>query len=194
MALVVGVGAVLAAAALVVGLVLIFRASGGHEPDRRVSLPNSAGDYQLIRSIGGPSVVAMLGNQLATLGPISQALNNAQVGVYGIGSSPDTLPTVVFLGFNRADSRAVDDLLGSGSADRVAGQVLTGAGAGESSGFDTGPMGGALRCAAAHSNTTVYTPCVWVDHSTLGVVLRVGNVDLGDAAGVTLQFRAAAEH
>ena len=136
----------------------------------------------------------MLGSQLGSLGAISDAISTAQIGVYGTGGGPTALPTVVFLGFNRADSSAIDSLIASGSATKVARDVLGGAGSDTPSSFDPGPYGGALDCAQARRNATAYTPCVWVDGSTLALVLRIGDVDTGIAAGMTREFRAAAEH
>jgi hypothetical protein len=193
-AMIVAIAAVVVAALVVVGLVVVFRASGGHEPARRVSLPDSAGNYQLIRSVDGKTAAAMLGSQLGSLGAISDAISTAQIGVYGTGSGPTALPTVVFLGFNRADSSAIDGLIASGSAATVARDVLGDAGSGAASPFDPGPFGGALDCAQASRNGTAYTPCVWVDRSTLALVLRIGDIDTGSAAGTTREFRAAAEH
>lgn len=177
---------------LVIALVLIFSASGGGRPDRRVAVPSSAGSYRLIRSMGGGQVRALLGNQLGSLGPISQALDTARIGVYGTGQNP--LPTVVFLGFNRADSGAIESLLSGSSPQLVAHELLAEAGSGASQTFATGPFGGSLQCAQASKDGTAYTPCVWVDRTTLALVLRVGDTDLGAAAGITRQFRAAAEH
>jgi hypothetical protein len=190
---VVAIAAVTVAALVVVGLLLLFRASGGQEPAHRVSLPDSAGDYQLIRSVDGRTAAAMLGSQLGSLGAISEAISTAAIGVYGTGGGPTALPTVVFLGFNRADSHTIDVLLASGSAGDVARKVLGGAGSATPSAFDPGPFGGALECAQAHRNATAYTPCVWVDRSTLALVLRIGKIDTGVAAGITREFRAAAE-
>lgn len=191
---IIAIAAVVVAALVVVGLVVLVRTNGGHEPARRVSLPDSAGDYQLIRSVDGKTAAAMLGSQLGSLGSISDAISTAQIGVYGTGGGPTALPTVVFLGFNRADSSTIGDLLASGSATNVARDVLGGAGSEAPSSFDPGPFGGALDCARARRNATAYTPCVWVDRSTLALVLRIGDVDTGTAAEMTRQFRAAAEH
>jgi hypothetical protein len=191
---IVAIAAIVVAALVVVGLVVVFRASGGHEPTRRVSLPDAAGDYQLIRSVDGRTAASMLGSQLGSLGAISDAMSSAQIGVYGTGSGPTALPTVVFLGFNRSDSSAIDSLIGSGSAAKVAREVLGGASSVSASSFDPGPYGGALDCTQARRNATAYTPCVWVDGSTLALVLRIGDIDTGIAAGMTREFRAAAEH
>jgi hypothetical protein len=182
------------AALVAVGLVVVFRASGGHEPARRVSLPDSAGNYQLIRSVDGKTAASMLGSQLGSLGAISDAISTAQIGVYGTGTGPTALPPVVFLGFTRADSSAIGGLIASGSSAKVARDGLGGAGSSETSAFDPGPFGGALDCAQASRNGTAYTPCVWVDRSTLALVLRIGDVDTRTAAGMTREFRAAAEH
>ncbi len=188
----VAAAAVTGAAVLVIALVLIFSTSGGHQQDRRVTLPSSAGKFQLVRSIGSSEIETMLGNQLGSLGPLTHALGTAQVGVYGEG--PSALPTIVFLGFNRSDSSAVDSMLRNASPKQLAYDLLSGAGASRPETFDPGPFGGSLRCAQATKGGTAYTPCVWVDHSTLAMVLQVGDVQVGSAAGVARQFRDAAEH
>lgn len=188
--------ALLVAAVTVWGLVTLMRASGSSPAAqlKRISLPASVADLQLVRSVSGPTVRALLEQQLGPLGPIEDAMDTAQVGIYRVGSDGPT--TVVFLGFNAADSTRIDALLGSQDADGVIDQVMSGAGAGAGAAahFDPGPLGGALRCAQASKNGQPYTPCVWADRSTLGMVLQIGFVDTTRAANTTTQFRAAAEH
>jgi len=186
--------ALLVAVVTVWGLVTLMQASGGNRvtPDKRISLPGSVAGLQLVRSVSGPTVRALLEQQLGSLGPIEDAMDTAQVGIYRVGSDGPT--TVVFLGFNAADSTQIDALLGSHDANSVVDQVLSGAGARGATHAEPGPLGGALRCSQASKNGQPYTPCVWADRSTLGLVLQIGLIDTARAADTTVQFRTAAEH
>ena len=186
--------ALLVAAVTVWGLVTLMQASGGSRstPDKRISLPTTVAEYQLVRSVSGPTVRALLEQQLGSLGPIEDAMDTAQVGIYRVGS--DGLTTVVFLGFNAADSTQIDALLGSHDANTVVSQVMSGAGARGAAHAEPGPLGGALQCAQASKNGQPYTPCVWADRSTVGLVLQIGLIGTTRAADTAVQFRAAAEH
>ena len=191
-ATVVAISAVVVAALAVVAIVVLFRASGSG-PQHRISLPDSAGGYRLVRTVDGQTAEAMLGSAASSLGPISSALAVAKIGLYGTGGA-DALPTVIFLGFNRADSAAIDALMQRRSADQVTGELLDGTASAPPRSFDTGPLGGSLKCASAARGATSFTPCAWVDASTIGLLLRVGTVDEGAMADLTLSFRTAAEH
>jgi hypothetical protein len=191
-ATVVAIAAVVVAALAVVAIVVLFGASGSG-PQRRLSLPGSAGGYHLVRTVDGQTAEAMLGPAAGSLGPISSALAVAKIGVYGSGGA-DALPTVIFLGFNRADSVAIDALMQRRSADQITGELLDGTASAPPRSFDAGPLGGSLKCASAVRGSTAFTPCAWVDASTVGLLLRVGTVEEGAMADLTLNFRAAAEH
>jgi len=186
--------AVLVAAVTVWGLVALMQASDGNRgtAQRRISLPSAVADLQLVRSVSGSTVRALLEQQLGSLGPIDDAMDTAQVGIYRVGSDGPT--TVVFLGFNATDSTQIDALLGSTDANGVVEQIMSGAGARGAARAEPGPLGGALQCAQASKNGQPYTPCVWADRSTLGLVLQIGLVDTARAADTAVQFRAAAEH
>jgi hypothetical protein len=183
---VVVVGVVLAWA-----LVMLTRVGAQDGTQTRVSLPDVAGDYQLVRAVDGHAVAGILARQLGSLGALDAALSTAQVGVYRLGPTGPT--NLVFLGFNAADSTQIDDLLNGSSAQEITDQVMVGAGASSPASLDPGPFGGALQCAAGGPGQP-YTPCVWADRSTLGLVLQVGAVDVSRAGDTTRVFRAAAEH
>lgn len=186
------------AAIALVAIVGLFRASslsgtdGAHQP-RTLSLPDRAGDYVLQRSIDPSMVRSMLGSQVGSLGPVQDALDSAKIGVYG--DSPTAPPTVIFVGFAAADSRTIADLLGSNKPSAAVDHVLAGTtGGGSATSLEPGPLGGVLKCENAERNGTLFTPCAWADQDTIAVVMRVGTVDLDDAADITRELRAAAEH
>ncbi|MGH8962125.1 MAG: hypothetical protein ACRDWT_13220 [Jatrophihabitantaceae bacterium] len=185
---------VLAIALVAAGIIALVGVLGSNtdRSRRTISLPDMAGNYQLIRSIDGQSIEAMLGSQLGSLGPIQGALDSAKVGVYGLG--PNAGPTIVFLGFSAADSASIRQLLASAGSDAVVTEVMSGAGASVPRAIGPGQLGGALQCSQAIKNGTSFTPCVWADNDTLAMVLQIGIVDVDDAGAVTLQFRSAAEH
>jgi hypothetical protein len=190
-ALIVG-AAVVTAAVLVWALVLLADAGSDRAQRTRVSLPAVSGRYQLVQAVDGATVAAMVQRQLGSLGPVQGAVDAAQVGIYRLGTDGPT--TLVFLGFNAADSAQIDRLLGSGSYAQVAAQVLSGVGGGSPAGMQAGPFGGALQCAQAVKNAQPLTPCAWADRSTLGLVLQIGTVDLANAGATARSFRSAAEH
>lgn len=172
------------------GLIAFVWANGpSPRTQRMISLPTSAGAYELIRPIDPASVQATFGNQL---GPLSAALSSAQVGVYGLG--PAAVSTLVFIGFNAADSADISSLLSSTSSDQVVDQVMTEAGATGGRLIGPGPLGGALECAASAQSGTPLTACAWADRDTLALLVQVGHVDIDTAGALALQFRAAAEH
>jgi hypothetical protein len=185
--------ATLATVLIAFGLVAMFRASGGgHHPDPRLSLPTVAGRYQLINALDGATVRRELGPTLGALGPVQDALNSAQMGVYGVGA--DGLAVIVFLGFNGADSASVRHLLTGTNPAGVVAQLMSGAAAGSTTSIAPGPFGGALSCAPAQQGGTPFTACAWADHATLALVLRIGRVSAADVGADTQVFRAAAEH
>jgi hypothetical protein len=195
---IVALAATTIAAIALVAIVGLFRASslsgsdGASEP-RTLSLPDRAGDYVLLRSIDPATVRSMLGSQVGSLGLVQDALDSAKIGVYG--EAPTAPPTVIFVGFAAADSRTVADLLDHNDAGAAVDQVLAGTtGGGAATSVAPGPLGGALKCENAERNGTLFTPCAWADQDTVAVVMRVGTVSLDDAADITRELRAAAEH
>ena len=195
---VVALAATTIAAIALVAIVGLFRAgnlsgSGGAHQPRTLSLPDRAGDYVLLRAIDPSTVRSMLGSQVGSLGLVQDALDSAKIGVYG--DAPTAPPTVIFVGFAAADSRTIADLLDQQSPGAAVDQVLAGtAGGGAATSLEPGPLGGALKCENAQRNGTLFTPCAWADQDTLAVVMRVGTVTLDDAADITRELRAAAEH
>lgn len=182
-------------AALVAVAVVVFRGDGdgASAQGRRISLPDSAGDYRLIRALPGSSMSALFGDRISALGPVSQALGSAQVGVYRTGGAASALPTLIFFGFNRADSAPIARLLSGGTPAQVTTELLSHSVAVPPRSFPPGPLGGSLQCTQASSAGTPFTPCAWADGSTVALVLRVGTASVTEAAGVARQFRAAAE-
>lgn len=192
---VISIAAVVVAALATVGGIVAFRGGGGGDgpQGRRISLPDSAGSYQLIRALPGSSVSALFGDKVSALGPVSQALGTAQIGVYRVSGTASALPTLIFFGFNRADSAPIARLLSGGTPAQVTTELLSHSVAAPPRGFAPGPLGGSLQCTQASSSGTPFTPCAWADGSTVALVLRVGTVDVTNAADVARGFRAAAE-
>jgi hypothetical protein len=187
------VAGAIATALVIAGVIaLVGAGSSKPRPQRTISLPDSVGEYRLIRSIDGRTVEAILGSQLGSLGAIQGALDSAKVGVYGLGQNGG--PKIVFLGLAAADNSSIGDLLSSTGSDGVVTQVMSGAGTGVPKTIGPGPLGGALKCSHASENGTSFTPCAWADQDTLALVMQFGLVDVDDAGAVTLQFRSAAEH
>lgn len=184
--------AVVTVAVLAWALVMLADSGSQQLTRARVSLPESVGQYQLVHAVDGRTVAAMLQRQLGSLGPVQDAMDTAQVGIYRIGTDGPT--TLVFLGFNAADSAQIDDLLSATNKGGVVADVLAGAGGSSPVSVAAGPLGGALQCARAVKNMQPLTPCAWADRSTLGMVLQIGTVDLRDAGRTARSFRSAAEH
>jgi hypothetical protein len=184
--------AVAATALIVAGVLAVAGPGSATHHARSIRLPDAAGDYQLIRTIDGSTIESVLGSQLGSLGAMQDALDKAKVGVYGVG--PAASATIVFLGFNAADSSSIDNLLGSTDAKSVVSQVMAGTGGNSPTAISPGPQGGALACSQTIADGTSFTPCAWADDDTLAVVMEVGLVDVNDAGATTLLFRAAAEH
>lgn len=189
----ISIAAVVVAALATVGGIVAFGGGGDGPPGPRITLPDSAGGYQLIRALPGSSVSALFGDKVSALGPVSQALGTAQIGVYRANGTASALPTLIFLGFNRADSAPVARLLTGGTPVQVTTELLSHSVAVPPRAFAPGPLGGSLQCAQASSSGTPFTPCAWADGSTVALVLRVGTVDVTGAADVAREFRAAAE-
>ena len=185
------------AAIALVAIVGLFRASslsddGAHQP-RTLSLPATAGELTLIRTVDAATVRSLLGRQIGSLGLVEDALDTAKIGVYG--QSATAPPTVIFVGFDAASSPTIADLLHGRSPAAVVDQVLGGtSGAAPATSMSPGQLGGSLKCANADRDGTLFTPCAWADADTVAVVMRVGTVDLADVAATTRDLRAAAEH
>jgi hypothetical protein len=113
------------------------------------------------------------------------------VGGYVGDSEADQL---VFIGNSVSRDPALKRRLARMSASGLAGQVLTAAGASTVLDVDSGALGGVVRCGQLWVTSSHETDgaCVWVDGSTLGMVLAPDS-SVGTAATLLATLRTAVE-
>ena len=117
-------------------------------------------------------------------------ISNPMVGVYS--HAVDGAPGVILLGLNVADSKELSHEMDTRSIDDVAGEILKSAGLNDAKSYDAGTLGGTLQCGTLDEPHGKLATCVWLDHSTLGVVFQIsGSPD--QAAAITMDIRTAGE-
>ena len=73
-----------------------------------------------------------------------------------------------------ADSKELTHEMGTHSVSDEAKAVLKGAGMSDAKDYDPGSFGGVLKCGSVTGATgDSFATCVWLDHSTMGMVLQL---------------------
>lgn len=154
-----------------------------------LTVPAKAGDYvQLTNSTAnqvGDSILSAVKDADA-----ESVWSNPKVGVYAKSANGD--PEVILLGLNVADSKELTREMGTNSIAEEAKVILKSAGLSSAQSYDAGKFGGELRCGTLDSGGTPLATCIWIDHSTVGVVYQI-NGQPSDTAAVAKTIREAGE-
>jgi hypothetical protein len=184
--------------ALIVAGVATLLAVGASDDDdgppaatHQLRVPDSFGSYQRLHSAQAQQVEQDMRDRFATRGNFeSQVYAHAQLGIYAVSSQ--AVPSLYYIGVDGTHSATVRDLLDSNSPSHNADSFLLGASVSTSTSYPEGNLGGSLKCGNGEQGQAM---CVWVDHSTLGVVLDVDeSVPLQELAQATRALRTAAEY
>lgn len=185
-----------AVVAVLVTIVSVLSSSGTDGAGRSLTLPDTAGDYNLFETITGSQLMNLAsGGPFATLS--SGDVANARAALYSRGSS--SAPSIVFIGFVAKDSPDIGQELRTQPADEVVDMVLSGAGAGSitPTSVPAGPLGGVMKVAQVAIDSQTATVGVWADNDTLGMVMDFDPTDQPSTprmGAITLALRSAAEH
>jgi hypothetical protein len=157
----------------------------------RVRVPESFAGYQRMESAQAKQVEQDMRDRLTTRGKYeAKVYKNAQLCIYA--PPAQTSPSLYFVGVDAKSSGTVDDLLGANSPSHNVDSFLLGASVSNSTSYPAGTYGGSLKCGHDSDGQPL---CVWVDRSTLGVVVGIDEtITLPEMATATRQLRAAAEY
>jgi hypothetical protein len=163
-------------------------------PPRTLTLPASAAGYtRLTGSMAQQAVISARQAAEQSTSAVSprwsKAYAAARIGFY---RKPGALSPLIFLGFARGASPAVDAALGSGPPAAGLPSFFRGAGIRSWRRFPPGPLGGVLGCGMANSAAVPTAVCVWADSSVVAMVGQAGMTS-SQLAQVALAFRNAAE-
>ncbi len=183
-----GVVVVLVVIAVVVG-VLVSHRSNHLAAEHTLSVPPKAGSY--VRLSNAES--QRLGRSVLTSARTSDSegvYDSAKVGVFAKSASGQ--PEVILLGINVRDSKGLAREMGVRSLRSEADTIIGAAHLGGVKNYPSGTFGGELRCGTLNASGTSLPTCVWLDHSTLGIVYQIGGTP-ASAAGVAKDIREAGE-
>ncbi|MFE3500295.1 hypothetical protein [Kitasatospora sp. NPDC059160] len=161
----------------------------GALPKHRIVLVDRISDQR--RMPDDEAVKAMRGDLERTLtaaNPVRE-VTVAGYGTTGLGKSALLVAgqTGTF-----SDARGQVDRYFAGMANRI--DVPGGATVADRQDYPAGPLGGALDCAVLPDSEAPQTTCVWVDGTTVGIVVdETGSSRPEDLAKRTLEIRAAVE-
>lgn len=183
-----GVVVVLVVIAVVVGLLVSHR-SNNLAAEHSLSVPQKAGSYVRL----GDANAQRLGKRVLTSAQQSDSegvYGSAKVGVFAKSASAQ--PQVILLGINVRDSKGLVREMGLRSLSAEADTIIGAARLSGVKDYPTGTFGGQLRCASLSAGGTTLPTCVWLDHSTLGIVYQIGGTP-ASAARVAKDIREAGE-
>jgi len=182
------------ACVLVVGVLLVVRESrdGSHDPDavrRTLTRPREAAGYTLLETEQARRFARTAERDLRAQAPDA----NVVVGTYARQDEQ-----VVYVGFAFAANSDQGEALATSAADALR-DYFDSAGIQDPRPYDPGPLGGALLCGTMDLGSgSGQLSCGWADAGGTLASLRFATGPLadgpsGDAAAVTVDFRAAAE-
>lgn len=190
------VGVLVVAAVATVGAVMRgeenARAAG---PPHTITIPASVDGYDRLTGSVADRTVESIRQGARDAGGESPAAasisDNATIAVYQNNNDDRRF---VFIGISAGADPEMGKELRSHSASHEADEIFDGEGDfSNEHDFATGPFGGVLRCGDGTGDSVPTSICVWVDGSTVGMLLAPKTSD-GALAGTTLDFRNAAEH
>lgn len=181
----------------VIGLVAL--GSSADEDDEPVAthdlrVPSSFGDYHRLSSPQAKQVEQNMRDRLTLRNKYgAQLYERARVGIYAV--TGQSAPSLFFIGVDGDSNEQVQDLLNSNSPSENADSFLLGASVSESTSYPEGRLGGTLKCGLSDANGGKQAVCIWIDRSTLGIVLGSNpSTALDELAQTTLALRTAAEY
>ncbi|UQX88640.1 hypothetical protein M6D93_01240 [Jatrophihabitans telluris] len=189
------VGLIVAAVVLVAaGIVGVVAAVNHHSKavasQHTLTVPDQAGAYTRLTDATAQQVGDRVLQSVTSLDP-QGVWQKPKVGVYAKNGA--STPQVFLLGLNVADSPKLTREMGINSIDKESKQFLAGANLQNTKPYPAGKFGGVLDCGSLSSSGQTLSICVWMDHSTVGVIYDVqGSAD--DAATAALAIREAGEH
>ncbi|WP_433174353.1 hypothetical protein [Actinoallomurus sp. CA-150999] len=164
-------------------------------PSHTITVPDSVDQYDRLTGNVTERIIAGIRASAANRTGVGEArADEAAVAVYGRNQKTDQ--RLIFIGFSTAASPEIGRELRSHSASHEADELFRGEGHfSNERDFEPGRFGGVLRCGTgdAGSSASASSMCVWVDGSTVGMVLTAKTAPAA-LAGTALAFRNAAEH
>lgn len=186
---IVGAAVVVIIVAAVVIATLVNKHSDKLAKEHTLAVPSKAGSWVLLTSDSANKV----GDNIATAVKEQDTVGvwtNPKVGVYGKSASSD--PEVILLGLNVADSKELTREMGTNSIEDESKEILKSAGLSDAQSYPAGTFGGVLKCGTLDEGTDKLATCIWVDHSTVGVVYQIGGT-ADTAATAAKEIREAGE-
>jgi hypothetical protein len=168
---------------------------------RTLALPQAVSGYNKVQTLDVADLLSQLGGSLSGLGVGAAQLDRLLAALYARPAAPE--PSFVVIGMQVSDipelqreiaahgvAAAVKDFadgaaLSSGSVGSLSGDMKSVA---------PGPLGGSMRCGLLSVGAREVGLCSWGDRSAFAVCMLLDPTSMDEAATLTRQFRAAAEH
>ncbi|GAA4628368.1 hypothetical protein GCM10023196_044390 [Actinoallomurus vinaceus] len=186
----VGVGILVFTALATAGSVMRGWKNAG--PSHTITVPDSIDQYnRLTGNVADRVIASMRAAAAKNTGEAARA-DAAAIAVYDKNQKPDQ--RLIFIGFTTDADPEMGRELRSHSASHEADGLFRGEGHFSSQrDFEAGRFGGVLRCGTGDAGFSFSSMCVWVDGSTVGMLLAT-KAAADDLAGTAFDFRNAAEH
>ena len=176
---------------LVVGGVVLGLTSRNHTkataPAHTVSLPAAVAGYYRLQTPGAQTIANSMSTQMTNLG---QQWKAGQVGVYSPTGA--ARPALIMYAISAADSPELAAQLPTAAPGDLASEAFSGSGVTGEKDYPAGAFGGVLRCGSAHSSGVGVGLCIWVDSSTMGMVVMPGTAPQATAVAAQ-SMRAVTE-
>ena len=160
-------------------------------PGHTITLPAASSGYMRTTGNVADRLTRQVIDGMSAAAPsYRDSYAKAKVGIYS--HPPGTGAALVFVGMTAADDPTLAIELNTRTASTEADSAFIGAGVTDTVDVDAGPLGGVLRCSkrpAADGQTV----CVWVDRSSIGLLLIRAGPGHGEPGPTAQQFRRDAE-
>jgi len=168
---------------------------------RTLVLPSAVNGYRQVQTLNIRQVLDQLAD-LNGLGISTDQLDQLRMGLYARPISAE--PTFFFVGMQVSDIPRLQDEIDADGVAATVKEFTNGVAAGGSSvgasarrgivSVDPGPLGGSMRCGVVTVVTRDIAVCGWGDRSAVAASLLLDPTTVDEAAELTRDFRAAAEH
>ncbi|MQY02174.1 hypothetical protein [Actinomadura macrotermitis] len=159
------------------------------EPARRLTVPSAVAGYDRQTGNVAKRLIESMRKEMASGSDQDKAMaKHAKAALYSSGDEQ-----VIFLGFSVADMGGPASGAKPEEQSQLVDGIFLGGGVSDTTDHPAGPLGGVLRCGKIKSDGTAIPTCAWADASVSGM-LMVPGMPIKKLAGLTVKFRAAAEH
>jgi hypothetical protein len=164
-------------------------------PQRALVVPATFGGYHRLTSAAALQTVDEMRQAVTTeekSNDWANAYDHALVALYATSHSSSL--RLAFIGIRASDNSRARQLFMEAGPSRNARDFMDGGGVVDQTSYDAGVLGGSVRCGHLTYTGVQVTACVWVDYTTLGLVVDYTDGAPDVLASTTLALRAAAEH